>query len=116
MKQITGAVMLALALLPLGAEAHAHLLQSTPADGSELTQAPASFTLQFNEPARLTALSIKKDAEPPHRLDPPANAPSARWVVAAPALAPGSYTLSYRVLSDDSHIVSGSIQFRVREP
>jgi len=35
---------------------------------------------------------------------------------AAPTLAPGSYTLSYRVLSDDSHIVSGSIKFRIREP
>jgi methionine-rich copper-binding protein CopC len=37
-------------------------------------------------------------------------------VIPAPQLAPGSYTLSYRVLSDDGHIMSGSIKFRLREP
>ena len=94
MKQITGAVMLALALLPLGAEAHAHLVQSTPADGSELTPAPASFTLQFNEPARLTALNIKKERRAAHRLGPPAGAPSARWVVAVAGLSlPAGYAV-----------------------
>jgi methionine-rich copper-binding protein CopC len=105
-----------LAVLPLSAEAHAHLMQATPANDSVLTQAPSSFTLQFNEPARLTALSLQKDNETPHKIGGLPTAASAQWVIPAPALAPGSYTLSYRVLSADSHIMSGSIKFRIREP
>jgi copper transport protein len=111
----------ALALVILGlasfkAQAHAHLLEATPADGGVLTEAPPSFTLLFNEPARLTALSIQKDGEVPQKIGGLAAAASARWVIAAPKLTPGSYTLSYRVVSDDSHIMSGSIKFRLREP
>ena len=45
-----------------------------------------------------------------------AGAASSGALIAAPKLTPGSYTLSYRVVSDDSHIMSGSIKFRLREP
>jgi methionine-rich copper-binding protein CopC len=116
MWRFSAVAMLVLGLTPLAAEAHAHLLQATPADGSVLTEAPPSFMLLFNEPARLTALSIQKDDEAPQKIGGLAGAASARWVVNAPKLAPGSYTLSYRVLSEDSHIMSGSIKFRLREP
>jgi copper transport protein len=115
-QRFPGLAMLLLGLLPRGAEAHAHLMQATPADGSVLTQAPPSFMLLFNEPARLTALSIKKDDEAPQKIGGLAGAASARWVIPAPKLAPGSYTLSYRVVGDDSHIMSGSIKFQLREP
>jgi copper transport protein len=116
MRRFSALAMLVLGLAPLNAEAHAHLLQTTPADGSVLTEAPPSFTLLFNEPAQLTALNIQKDDEAPQKIGGLAGAASARWVIAAPKLAPGSYTLSYRVLSEDSHIMSGSIKFRLREP
>ena len=116
MKPTTGFAMILLALLPLHAEAHAHLVQAIPANDSVLTQTPPTFALQFNEPARLTALSIHKDNEPAHKLSGLASVASARWVIPAPPLAPGSYTLNYRVLSDDSHITSGSIKFQIREP
>jgi copper transport protein len=105
-----------LGLLPGDAEAHVHLLQATPADGSVLTQSPPSFTLLFNEPARLTALSIQKDDQLPQKIGGLLSAASARWVIAAPVLTAGSYTLSFRVVSADSHIMSGSIKFRLREP
>lgn len=107
---------LILAALPLRAFAHAHLLAATPADDSVLAQAPTQFSLQLNEPARLTFLSIQKDNEPPQKIGALPSAASAQWVIPAPALTPGSYILSYRLLSDDSHIVSGSIKFRIREP
>jgi methionine-rich copper-binding protein CopC len=116
MRRFSVRAMLVLGLAPLNAQAHAHLLQATPADGSVLTEAPASFMLLFNEPARLTALNIQRDDEAPQKIGGLAGAASARWVIAAPKLAPGGYTLSYRVLSEDSHIMSGSIKFRLREP
>jgi len=116
MQRIAALAMVLLGLAPLSAEAHAHLLQATPADGSVLTEAPPSFMLLFNEPARLTALNLQKDDAAPQKIGGLAEAASARWVIPAPQLAPGSYTLNYRVLSDDGHIMSGSIKFRLREP
>jgi methionine-rich copper-binding protein CopC len=68
-----------LGLLPLSADAHAHLLQATPANDSVLTQTPPDFTLQFNEPARLTVLSIQKDNQPALRIGGLPSAASAQW-------------------------------------
>jgi methionine-rich copper-binding protein CopC len=116
MRRFPVLAMLILGLLPLSAQAHAHLLQATPADGSVLTEAPPSFTLLFNEPARITALNLQKGDQAPQKIGGLAGEATARWVIAAPKLAPGSYTLSYRVLSDDGHIMSGSIKFSLREP
>ena len=106
---------LALLLLwPLAAAAHAHLQQAQPADGSTVGSAPSEFTLQFSEPARLTALSVQKSgqsqAQPITPLPPAA---SARIVVPAPHLAPGVYELHYRVISADSHVMAGSVHFTI---
>ena len=95
------------------AHAHAHLLQATPADGSVLTQAPATFTFKFDEAATLTALTLQKAGEAEQKLPIPESKAATQISVAAPTLGPGSYTLTYRVLSDDHHIVSGHIQFKV---
>jgi methionine-rich copper-binding protein CopC len=104
---------LALLCVPLCANAHAHLLAATPAEGSVLTQSPANFLLKFNEAAHLTALSLQRAQDAPQKLAPLPAAATAQFTVPAPKLDPGSYTLSYRVLSDDSHIMSGSIHFRI---
>jgi methionine-rich copper-binding protein CopC len=41
---------------------------------------------------------------------------SAQISIVAPALGPGSYELRYRVLSADSHIMSGSVHFTIAMP
>jgi methionine-rich copper-binding protein CopC len=115
-QRICALVLVLLGLLPRIAAAHAHLVQAAPANDSVLTQPPASFLLLFNEAARLTALSLQQDDAPARKIGGLPLAPSARWLIPAPALAPGHYTLTYRVLSDDGHIMSGSIKFRIREP
>ena len=43
-------LLLAAALLPSAAWAHASLVASSPADGVLLARAPATLTLTFNEP------------------------------------------------------------------
>jgi methionine-rich copper-binding protein CopC len=103
-----------LALCVIGvAHAHAHLLRATPADGSVLTQAPASFVFEFNEAATLTSLTLQKDSQASQKIGALPAKPSAQFSIPAPKLDPGSYTLSYRVLSDDNHVMSGTIRFRV---
>jgi methionine-rich copper-binding protein CopC len=94
--------------------AHAHLKQATPADGSVLSAAPAQFTLTFDEAAQLTALTLQKSGGPAQKIAPLPSMPAATFRLAAPNMTPGDYELKYRVLSDDSHVVSGSIKFTLK--
>jgi copper transport protein len=112
MKKLAGLLALCISS---GAFAHAHLQQATPADGAVLTQAPARFSLKFNEPATLTALSVQKDGQAAQKIAGlPAKA-AAQFDIPAPTLDAGSYTLSFRVLSDDNHVVAGTIKFKIGE-
>ena len=76
-----------------------------------LTLSPESVVLVFDEAATLTALDIRRQNEPPRRVGPLPGGSSDRFVIPIARLAPGNYTLQYRVLSDDGHIVVGSIKF-----
>jgi methionine-rich copper-binding protein CopC len=109
----------AAALLMLGAQgaqAHARLKASNPKEGAVVTEMPAVISLTFSEAARITSLSIQKNREPRQKLSAPA-ATGERIDVAVPALAPGEYTLSWRVSStDDDHIMSGELHFKVASP
>lgn len=90
--------------------AHAHLKASTPAAGAHLAIAPAALTLEFSEPARLTALSIAKAGEAPLKLAAP-SASASHVSIALPALTPGTWTVTYRALSADGHLVPGKLTF-----
>jgi methionine-rich copper-binding protein CopC len=109
------AALLALATLPLIANAHAHLKQAVPADGSVLQDAPASFALSFSEAAHLTALSVQKQGDAqPQKIAPLPTDAGQDFRLAAPRLGPGVYTLRYRVVAaDDNHVTAGTITFSV---
>src|SRR5215472_6396957 len=89
----TGMLLLAAAAV----QAHAHLTDSVPADHST-GQAPERIELSFSEAAHITALTLQRDREDPHKLTTPA-ATAAKLTIPVPKLAPGSYTLSWRALS-----------------
>jgi methionine-rich copper-binding protein CopC len=111
MKCVTTGVLLFCAVT---AHAHAHLSASVPADGST-GKAPEQVELTFSETARLTALNLQKEDEASRKLALPATA-AARITVPLPKLLPGRYTLSWRLLSGDGHVTSGSLHFTVAEP
>lgn len=116
MKRSSSFVILACAVvLPALALAHAHLKQSTPANGSTVTASPDQFVLVFSESAVLTALSIQKQGETDAvKITPLPSAPAERFSIPTPKLAPGAYTLRYRNLAvDDNHVSSGAISFTV---
>jgi copper transport protein len=99
--------------------AHATLLSSSPADGARLPAAPRVVTLSFDEPVGLGAVGyLHVTDQSGRRVDTgPAFHPDgddgrvADWLRAG--LGDGSYTASYRVISADSHPVTGSIAFVV---
>jgi methionine-rich copper-binding protein CopC len=102
---------LALVALAVTANAHAHLQKSSPADNSVITASPSNLVLNFSEAARLTALSIQKDSEPAQNLKPLPTAAAQQISVPLPQLTPGTYSVSWRVLSDDGHVMAGALHF-----
>lgn len=100
-------------LIAAPATAHSYLNGSDPKDGETLEQAPAQVTLMFSDEVRDTGLGVT--AQGPGEgflLDATATARKviARWPDAS---APGKYTVSYRVVSIDGHVMEGSITFRI---
>ncbi len=101
----------------LPAQAHSGLVSSSPADRVVLQSAPATAELTFNESVRPVVASF--------RLYDPAGGKRQVDVVAVdrvvtvslPAgLANGSYLLSWRVISADSHPIAGAVAFSVGAP
>jgi copper resistance protein C len=102
-----------LTLVAIAAQAHAHLKASNPKEGETVMEVPTSISLTFSESARVTAVSIQKDQEAKQTLTAPTTA-GEQISIAVPKLSAGSYTLTWRVAStDDNHIMSGELHFKV---
>jgi hypothetical protein len=99
---------------------HAYLVKSSPARRAVLSRPPTEVQLWFNERlepafARLTVVDTdgrKVDAGNV-RVGPD---DLKRLSVGVAPLAPGIYTVRYRVLSVDGHIVESEFSFTIREP
>jgi copper transport protein len=104
------------AAVPDAASAHAVLLDSQPADGASLAEAPAQLVLRFSEPvARVSVRLIGQNGSA--LADVWFEARDAMLPVTPPGLlAPGSYFLSYRVTSLDAHAVGATLLFGVAAP
>jgi methionine-rich copper-binding protein CopC len=104
---------LVLVAFAVTAGAHAHLQKSSPADGSVVTTSPSNLVLNLSEPARLTALSIQKGNEPKQDLKPLPTTAAQQISVPLPPLTPGTYSVSWRALSNDGHVMPGTVHFTV---
>ena len=109
----TSPLLIAAALLALAsvAQAHTHLKEATPADKSVVNTAPASVVLKFSEAAKVTALTLHKNGEADQKLTASPATASAQVTAALPTLSPGQYSVDWRVVSDDGHIMSGKLSF-----
>jgi methionine-rich copper-binding protein CopC len=114
---LLAALAVASALLPAAAGAHSRLVRSQPSRNAAVARAPERVRLWFSErlePAYAT-LSVWSEAGAQvdagdAAVDP---ADAAVLSVGAPNLVPGRYTVRYRVLSVDGHIVESSFAFTV---
>ena len=99
------------------AHAHATLVSSTPVDGARVEVAPAEVTLTFDEPVQLvpgTAQVISDDGARADSGDAHLTTDGATLVIPLRRdLGKGSYSAVWRVISADTHTVSGSISFGV---
>ncbi|MDF3283406.1 copper resistance protein CopC [Gordonia sp. N1V] len=100
------------------AGAHATLVSSVPADDSRVANSPSQVALTFDEnisvgadPARvISAQGDRVDTGTPHLTA----AGNTLVIPVRPDLPAGSYSATWRVISADTHVVTGSIVFGVR--
>lgn len=110
-KWLTGGALL---LLVAVVHAHAHLTAAVPAEGS-VGKAPEHIVLTFSEAARLTMMTLQREGGEPRKLTPLPAEMATRLTIPLPELSPGRYTVSWRVVSDDGHVVPGALHFTVVE-
>lgn len=113
-------VLLVSMLVPATAGAHASLEASTPADGALLDAAPEQVELRFSGPVVAGPGTVQVFAPGGAELQSGAPTPrkGARIVQATSPTRerePGTYGVSYRVSSEDGHVVNGSFTFSVGE-
>lgn len=113
------ALFAALAISP-AAWAHATLVTTSPADGSVVTKAPASVSATFDEAVGVSADSLRVFAPNGQRADNGSTKqgtdPQQVTVGLLPGISNGTYTVSWHVVSADSHAVSGAFTFSVGAP
>ncbi len=104
-----------LLLLPAAASAHATLEGTVPERGAELDRAPARVELRFSEHVTAATGSVRVfDGNGREVQQGAPKTDGSRLTVALEAgLGDGGYTTTYRVVSADSHPVSGGFSFSV---
>jgi hypothetical protein len=96
------------------AQAHAILVQSTPASGAAVKPGPLTLTLRYNsriDRARSRLTLIRPDHG--HDTVPIAPGSPPEVITARVDLTPGAYILRWQVLAIDGHITRGDVPITV---
>ncbi|MFI7079326.1 FixH family protein [Micromonospora sp. NPDC049903] len=115
---LAGLLGLLAAVLPAApASAHAVLLGTDPADGAVLATTPAQITLTFNEPVAVRPGGVRLLDAAGEEVSADSRSVDTTVVLTVPPELPGgTYIVTFRVISADSHPVSGGFSFAVGAP
>jgi copper transport protein len=111
--------LLAGAIAPAVASAHATIVSTTPGDGAVVKTEPATVSLKWSESVDLASGAVKlldgtgKEIKTPK---PVKSSPSTAVLKLPPGLSNGTYVVAWRVVSADSHPVSGAVSFSIGSP
>lgn len=103
------------------AQAHATLVGTNPANGTALSEPPPQIELRFSERVTISrdGISLRDAAGRPIETEPPSIPDDTPTMVVLPVpadLPDGSYVVTFRVVSADSHPISGALVFGVGVP
>lgn len=102
----------------VSASAHTNVVETTPVDGAVLESAPQSLTLSFNSTlldGMVEVAASNSDGELVSGVV--AESVGTEVIVQWPADLPGdTYKVSYRIVSQDGHPVTGSLRFSYPNP
>ena len=112
---VSGGLAAAGVILAPAASAHAVLVSSAPVDGSRVNTQPAQVRLTFDESVGLIPADEQVISATGERADTGrvrlANGGTTIVLPLKPHLPRGTYSATWRVVSADTHVVSGSITF-----
>lgn len=107
------AAMLALVAAP-PALAHTAMTKTSIAENAKLAAAPEEFTATFQHETSIAAVKLETSSGQQVPLDyKPTPTRSKTFKLALPALAPGTYTLSWRAIAKDGHAMPGAVHFSI---
>jgi copper resistance protein C len=115
----TPAIVLSLMLASTAAFAHAELKTSSPAADATVQPVLSEVAVDFTEPVEPKFSTIEVQDSKGTRVDnadvkaKPGN--SKRLAVSLKPLQPGTYKVTWRVISTDTHKTSGSYSFKVAQ-
>lgn len=106
--------------LPVPSWAHAILVRSQPAKDVELAEAPKQVDVWFDDKVGSEFMALAVIDSTGKRVDNKDVAQEmfdhAHLYCTVQSLLPGVYTVRYRVVSIDTHIVTGKFQFTIKAP
>jgi copper resistance protein C len=110
------AASLALAMAASAASAHALLQKAVPAVGGTVAASPKEIRIKFSEGVepRFSGITLASEAGAATPIGKPSVDPADNSVLIAPisqALKPGTYTVTWHVVSVDTHKTQGSFKF-----
>lgn len=112
-------LLLACALSPASAFAHAHLLKAEPSENSVLKKAPAEIVLSFSEPleAAMSKVEVMDSGGNPVAtgpLTPDASDPrTIRASLEVAKATKATYKIKWKAVSKDAHKMLGGFEFTV---
>ena len=116
MKRALVVVVLAVLALPPSAFAHASLAAESPSYKQELQRAPRAVVLSFDQDVELLPNAVQVLNRKGANVARPARVKDRQLIAPLPRLPRGPYTIRWKALSTDGHVVSGVYTFGVRVP
>jgi len=118
---VMGGLLAALLLAPAAASAHALLIDTVPQRGATLKTPPREVVLHFSEAVEGNFGAVRVFDAAARRVDDgrsfhPGGSGARLAVGLKPGLPDGTYVATYRVISADSHPISGGLVFSVGAP
>ena len=121
-----------LIILPITAWAHSPLLSVNPGDGVTLNTTPSEIVMVFKVPAKLIKIDMTKDSNDENQgllgglfggnqgdvimLGDDFLMKVDHWhEIALPVLPDGEYTIAWRAMGEDGHVIKGVFSFSVLE-
>ncbi|MEQ1808621.1 MAG: copper resistance CopC family protein [Terricaulis sp.] len=94
--------------------AHTAVRETSITDNATLAAAPTNFTVTFSAATGLANVTLTNAAGRNIALDyTPPHVMATTFTVPLPTLAPGAYTITWRTMAHDGHVMPGAIHFTV---
>jgi len=115
LSRLIPAAILSLTLTSGAAFAHTAVKTSSIEDAAVLDTLPETFSFSFSQPVGLIAFAIRTSNGEAIELGfKPPKAPADTFTVTLPDLAPGAYTIEWRTMSKDGHVMTGKSAFELK--